>query len=87
MMKAQMAGNPAQIHPVHVQLQRFLADFVGIGPSFLFRGVLDLTEHTAKALAAAACFSSSVLAFRSMTFWTFHHVCILASLAQLLATP
>jgi hypothetical protein len=37
-------------------------------------------------LAAAICFSSSILPLRSVTFWTFNHPDILAYLAHILAT-
>jgi hypothetical protein len=84
MVKAQMAGNSAQVHPIHVQLERFAAHLFGISPRLGVWRVFDLTEHAAIALAATACFSSSVLSFRSMTFWTFVHTFILA---QFLATP
>jgi hypothetical protein len=43
-----------------------------------------LAKHATIALAAAAGFPCSVLAFCSMTSWTFNHVPILA---QFLATP
>ncbi len=84
MVKTQMARNAAQVHPIHVQLQRFPAYLFGIGPGFGFGSVLDLAEHAAITLAAALRFPSSVLAFGSMTFWTFNHACIIA---QVLATP
>jgi hypothetical protein len=61
-----------------------LAHFFGVSPGFGVGRVLDLAEHAAIALAAAIGFSSSVLAFRSVTFWTLDHPCILA---QNLATP
>jgi hypothetical protein len=84
MVQAEMTGNPAQVHPIHIQSDRFPAYLVGIGPGFGFRGVFDLTKHAAITLAATVCFSSSILAFRSVTFWTFNHASILA---QFLATP
>ncbi len=86
MVYPEMAGDPAQIHPIHVQLQRLLPHFFGISPSLRLRRILNLTEHAAIALAAAICFSGSILPFRSVTFWTFDHSLILASLAQFLAT-
>lgn len=84
MVKAEMTGNPAQIHPIYIQLERFAPHFFGISPRFGIWRVFDLAEHAAIALAAAVCFSSSVLTFRSMAFWTFHHVDIIA---QVIATP
>jgi hypothetical protein len=83
-MKTQMAGNPAQVHPVHIHLDRLLPNFFWIFSGFGFRGVLDLAELSAIPLAAAVCFSSSVLSFGSMAVWTFSHTPILANL---LATP
>jgi hypothetical protein len=83
MVKAQMTGNPAQVHPIYVQLECFAAHLFWINPRFGVWRVFDLAEHAAIALAASACFSSSVLSFRSMTFWTFIHAYILA---QFLAT-
>ncbi len=84
MMKTQMAGNATQVHPVHIQLDRLLADFFRIGPGLGFWGVLDLTEHAAIALAATRSLSSPVLPFGSVTFRTFTHALILA---HFLATP
>jgi hypothetical protein len=84
MVKTKMTSDPAQVHPIHVHLQRFVAYFFWVGPRFRLGCVFDLTEHAAIALASTACFSGSVLAFRSMTFWTFDHAPILA---QILATP
>jgi len=86
MMYTQMAGNPAQVHPIHIQLQRLFAHGFGIGPSFRLGRVLDLAKHTAIALAAAICLSSTILPFRSVTLGTFNHPWILAYLAQFLAT-
>jgi len=83
-MDAQMAGNPAQVHPVHVHLDRFPTQLFRIGPRLGLGSVLDLAEHAAITLTAAVCFPSSMLAFRSVTFWTFDHFCIIA---QFLATP
>ncbi len=84
MMYAQVAGNAAQVHPIYVQLKRFAPDLFWISPGFGFWRVFDLAKHATIALAAAACFPCSVLAFCSMTSWTFNHVPILA---QFLATP
>ncbi len=84
MMKTEMASNPAQVHPVHIQLQGFLAHFLGVCPGLGIRRVLDLAEHTAIALAATVCFASSILTFCSVTFGTLDHALIIA---QFLATP
>jgi hypothetical protein len=84
MMKAHMAGNATQVHPVHIHLDRFLTHFCGIRPGFGFGRVLDLAEHTAVPLTATFCFSGSVLAFCLIASWTLVHPYILA---QLLATP
>lgn len=84
MMQVQMPGNAAQVHPVHIHLDRLLTDFFGIGPGFGFWSVLDLAEHAAIPLAAARSLSSSVLAFGSVTVRTFNHALILA---HFLATP
>jgi hypothetical protein len=54
-------------------LDGFLAHGFWVDPRFGFRGVFDLAEHAAVALAAAGCLSSPILAFRTMTFWTFKH--------------
>ena len=83
MVKAEMTGNPTQVHPIDIQLDRFPAYLVGVSPGFGFGGVFDLAKHAAIALAAAVRFSSSVLAFRSVTFGTCNHASILA---QFLAT-
>jgi hypothetical protein len=83
MVQAEMTGNPTQVHSIHIQLDRFPAHLFGISPGFGFWGVFDLAKHAAIALAAAVRFSSSVLAFRSVTFWTCNHASILA---QFLAT-
>lgn len=84
MVKTQVASNATQVHPIHIQLDRFPAHLFGVSPGFGFWCVLDLAEHAAIALAATVCFSSSVLTFCSVTFWTFHLILILA---QFLATP
>jgi hypothetical protein len=84
MVKTQMAGNPTQVHPIHIQLEGFLAHFLGIGPWFGIGRVLDLAKHAAIALAATVGFPSSVLAFCSLTFGTLDHAYILA---QFFATP
>jgi len=84
MVQAKMTGNPAQVHPVHIQLDRFPAHCIWVSPGLGFGRVFDLAEHAAIALAAVRCFSSSVLAFRALTFWTSVHALILA---QFLATP
>lgn len=84
MMKAHMAGNATQVHPVHIHLDRFLTHFCGIGPRFGFGCVLDLAEHTTVSLTATFRFSGSVLAFCLIAFWTLVHAYILA---QLVATP
>jgi hypothetical protein len=85
-MHPQMAGDPPQVHPIHIQLQRLLPHCFGIGSSLRLGRILNLAEHAAKALAAAICFSSSILPLCSVTFWTFNHPGILADLAQILAT-
>ena len=84
MVNVEMTSNPTQIHPIHLQLERFAAHLFGVGPRFGVWSVFDLAEHAAIALAAAVSFSSSVLAFRSVTFGTFDHASIIA---QFLATP
>lgn len=84
MVKTQVASYPAQVHAIYIQLDRFPAHFFWVSPGFGFRRVLDLAEHAAIALAAAVCFSSSVLAFCSLTLGASDHVFILA---QFLATP
>jgi hypothetical protein len=78
MVYLEMTSNSAQVHPVHIQLKRFLTHLLRISPGFRFWRVLELTEHAAIALAAAACFSGSVLPFGSVTFWTCNHADILS---------
>ena len=78
MMQAEMAGNAAQVHPIHIHLECFPPYLFRVGPGFGMRGVLDLAEHAAIALTATACFSGSVLAFRAVTFGTSNHASILA---------
>jgi hypothetical protein len=77
MVYLEMTSYSAQIHPIDVQLDRFLAHLLRVSPGLWFWGVLDLTEHAAIALAATGCFSGSVLPFGSLTFWTFDHTQIL----------
>lgn len=84
MMETQLAGNPAQVHPIHVQLQGFATCALVIRQRFGFWRIFDLAVHAAIALAAAACFSSFILAFGSVSFWTANHAPILA---HFLATP
>ena len=78
MMHPQMTSNPAQVHPIHVQLDRLATDFWGIGPGLWLWGVLDLAEHAAIALTATAGLAGSILSFRSVTFGAFNHASILA---------
>jgi hypothetical protein len=82
-MYPEMAGDPPQVPPVHVQLQRLFPHCFGIGPRLRLGRVLDLAELAAIALAAAICFSSSILLLCSVTFWTFAHP---PNLAHFLAT-
>ena len=77
MVKTQMAGNAAQVHPIHIKLERFLAHFFGVGPGLGVGRVLFHAEHADIALAAAGCFSGSILAFGAVTFWTLDHSSIL----------
>ena len=84
MVKTQVTSYPTQVHPFHIQLERFLAHFLGVGPGFGIGRVFDLAKHAAIALAATFGFPSSVLAFCSMTFGTLDHTYILA---HFLATP
>lgn len=77
MMKTQMAGDPAQAHPIHIQLERFLAHFLGIRPGLGIGCILFHAVHADIALAAARGFACSVLTFGSVTFRTLHHICIL----------
>ena len=84
MMETQMASNPAQAHPIHVQMQGFATCDLVIRPRFGFRRIFDLAVYAAIALTAAACFSSFILAFGSVAFWTANHAPILA---HVLATP
>ena len=84
MVQAKMSSDPTQVHPVHVELDGFLAHFFRIGPRFRFGRVFELAEHAAIALTAATCFPGSVLSFCSMAFRTFNHASIIA---QDLATP
>jgi hypothetical protein len=65
-------------------LDGFAAHRFWVSPGFGLWCVLDLAEHAAIALAATVGFSGSVLAFCSVTLWTFDHPYILA---QFLATP
>lgn len=51
-----MAGNAAQVHPVHIQLDGFLTHFFGIDPRFRFWRVLDLAEYAAVLMAATRFF-------------------------------
>lgn len=77
MVKTQVAGDPAQVHPIHIQLERFLAHFLGVCPGLGIGRVLFHAVHADIALAAAGCFACSILAFGSLAFWTLHHTCIL----------
>ena len=77
MVKTQMAGNPTQVHPIHIQLERFMAHFLGVSPGLGVGRVLFHAVHADIALAAGRCFSYSILAFGAVTFWTFVHAFIL----------
>ena len=79
MVYPEMSGYSAQVHPIHIQLDRFLVHLFWISPGLRFWSVLDLAEHAAIALATAVCFFGSVLPFGSVTFWTFNHDHILSS--------
>ena len=84
MVGSQMAGYSPQVHPIHVHFQRLLPGFFIVGPRFWLRCVFDLAIHTSISLASCFCFSSSVLSFCSLAFWTFIHFPILA---HIFATP
>lgn len=77
MVKSQVARYPAQVHPIHIQLDRFPAHFFGVCPGLGIGCVLFHAVHAEIALAAAGCFSCSILTFGSVTFWTFDHIGIL----------
>ena len=77
MVKTQMAGDPAQVHPIYIKLESFLAHFFGVGPGLGIGRVLFHVVHADIALAAAGCFACSILAFGAVTFRTLHHTCIL----------
>lgn len=78
-----MTGDTAQVHPIHIQFQGFLAGLFVISPGFGFRRVFELAIHAAITLACCTCFPSTVLAIGALAFWTFGHYPILA---QFLAT-
>lgn len=84
MVNAEVTSNAAQVHSINIHLDGFLAYLFGVGPGFGVWGVFDLAEHAAIPLAATLCFSSPILALRSMAFWAFNHAFILA---QFLSTP
>jgi hypothetical protein len=84
MVYTQMTGNPAQAHPIYIQLQGFLAGLVIIGPRFGLRRIFDQAIHAAIPLTTAAGLSGSVLSFCSVAFRTAIHNTILA---QFFATP
>ena len=73
MVKTQMAGDPAQVHPIHIKLESFLAHFLGVCPGLGVGCVFFHAKHADIALAAAGCFPCSILAFGSVTFWTLDH--------------
>jgi hypothetical protein len=78
MVTPQVAGNSAQVHPIHIQLDGFAAHFLLISSGFRFWSELDLVEHAVIALNAALRFSGSVLSFGLMTSRTLIHAIILA---------
>jgi len=78
MMNAQMPGNPAQTHAIHLRPDCFPLDLFWIRSGFPLWRVFDVTEQAAITLAAAVGFPGSVLSFGSATWWTFYHVAILA---------
>lgn len=78
MVQAEMTGNPTQVFPIHIQLDRFLVYLVWVSQGFGFWGVFDLAEYAVIALAAAVRFPSSVLALRAMASWTCNRASILA---------
>jgi hypothetical protein len=46
MMKAQLAPDPPQVHPIHIHLQGLLADFLRISSGFGIGCVFTLAVHT-----------------------------------------
>ena len=72
-----VAGDPAQVQPVYIQLEGFLAHFRGVCPRFRIGCVLFHAEHANITLAASGCFSHSILSFGSLALWTLDHAFIL----------
>src|SRR5689334_2371553 len=72
MVHAQLATNPTQIHPVHIQLHGLFAKFFIITVRLLLRRIFAATQVTPIALAPRRILANFVLLFFPSTFWTFH---------------
>jgi hypothetical protein len=81
-----MTRNPAQVHPIHVQSQRFAADFVGIALLFGNRCVFVTTLLALVALATRFRSTDFDLSARMVAVRTGYHFPIF-TLSRLLATP
>jgi hypothetical protein len=67
-MNFQMTANPAQVHPVHLQLHRMLTYFRSIAPGFLLRHVFTFTSHTPIALTSGNGLPGTILSFGTLAF-------------------
>jgi hypothetical protein len=72
MVNAQLATNPAQIHPIHIQLHCLFTKFSIITMWLLLRRIFTTTQVTPIALAPGWILANFVLLFFTSTFWTFH---------------
>jgi len=72
-MNFQMTANPAQVHPVHIQVHRMLAHFRSIAPGFLLRHVFPATSHTPIALTSGNGLPGTILSFGTLAFWISAH--------------
>ena len=72
-MNFQMTANPAQVHPVHIQLHRMLTHFRSMVPGFLLQRVFPATSHTPVALTSGNGLPGTILSFDTLAFWTSAH--------------
>src|SRR5690242_15031252 len=82
MMNPQLASDPTQVHPIHIQLHGLFPKLFIITVRLLLRRIFAATQVTPIALAPRRVLADFVLFFFASTFWTFHSL-ILPTLSPL----
>jgi len=78
MMHAQMAGNPPEIHPIHIPAHRLLPHCIAVAGWLGVGRVLALAMLTFEALTPGFCASNLDLFIACLTIRTWFHTPILS---------